>query len=100
MVNIVKTLQVPGEHIGHAGDDKDCLNTVDRWLVGGITEGLQAAFEQQGWPDTAGRDLREAWTQLTGKEPGRGYIERGHGWRAWYEDGTPVEYGAPLLIIE
>jgi hypothetical protein len=91
MVNITKIIQVPGVHFGNAEDDRDCLPTIDRWLEGGITHGLEAVVQQQRWGDDALTVLKAAWKDRTGLEPGSGYIDRGHGWRAWYEDGTPVD---------
>jgi len=81
----------PFPHAGNAADDQDCLNTVDRWLVGGITKHLDACIAQQRWPDASATELKEAWQDQFGKIPGGGHVERGSGWRAWYPDDTTLD---------
>lgn len=81
----------PFQHPGNAADDLDCLNTVDRWLVGGILQNLQACIAQQGWPDSSATVLKEAWQAQFGKIPGGGHVERGSGWRVWYVDGVTLD---------
>jgi hypothetical protein len=74
-----------------AEDTYDCLNAIDRWLVGGIIGRIYDVCEEQHWPDAELTLLKMRWKEATGLEPGGGFYNLGYGWRVWYADGQVLD---------